>query len=211
MSINENYPHIADHIAEAMQRLGDMPETLPQRIEQAAAHISQQLVSGNKLLVQGTAGIAPLAGLFCYNLLQRYPEQRPALPAIILPSSNLPVAAELMPSGTPSQANSNSPEFRQFFRAAEAIANKGDVLLLLADQRMPGIIPALEQFHASRGASTILMAPEPASNSPGNTHTKHIPLEYDTIAGIHEMSLFILNTLGDMIDAAVFGGMHFSG
>jgi len=205
MSINENHPHIASHIAEAMQRLGDMPEDLPLCIEHAASQISEQLVNGHKLLVQGTAGIAPLAELFCYNLLQRYPEQRPALPAITLPSIAAPMAAAA--GGNESEKNR---EFRLVFRAAEAIANKGDVLLLLADQRMPGIIPAMEQFYASRGASTILIAPEPANSAPDNAHSKHIPLQYDTIAGIHEMSLFILNTLGDMIDASVFGGVHFS-
>ena len=209
MSINQDHPHIAAHIAEAMQHLGGLPESMPAIIEQAAAHISQQLVAGHKLLVQGTAGVAPLGDLFCYNLLQRYPDQRPALPAIALPAITLPAIA--LDRVTNSEATDASADFKGFLRASEAIASKGDVLLVLADQRLPGIERALEQLYISRGVSSVLLAPAgTVNNSPANAHTKHIPLEYDTIAGIHEMSLFILNTLGDMIDSTVFGGMQFA-
>ena len=130
------------------------------------------------------------------------------MPAIGLGGA-LPYVESSTDSKNTATNNSNEryPDFKKFFRSAEAIANSGDTLVVLADQRLHGITEALEQLYMSRGVTSVLLAPaSAASNSRAGNHTIHIPLEYDTIAGIHEMSLFILDTLGDMIEAGVFGG-----
>ena len=204
MSINQQHPYIAQHIAEAMQHLGGLSDEILEKMEDTAAHISEQLVAGHKLLVLGTPGIAPLGDLLCYNLLHRYPDQRPALPAIALSGI---IAYDESTTDREPVANRQKADFRPFFRAVEAIANSGDTLIVLADQRLPGILGALEQLYVGRGVTSVMIAPDSTEfANRSNSHTIQLSLECDTIAGIHETTLFILNTLGDMIESSVFGG-----
>lgn len=203
----QQHPDFAGRIAEAMQTLGGVDDATAARIDLAASHATSQMLAGHKLVVLGTPGVAALGELFCHGMLYRDADQRPALPAIALQGE---CRGSTSNSATQRRQddkhNDNGQAIRQFLRAAEAVSAAGDSLLVLCDQHMPGMREALQQLYVSRGVSSIIIAPaESGRRADAQAHCIDISLECDTVAARQQLTLFILHTLADIIEARVFG------
>ncbi|MGB5325769.1 MAG: hypothetical protein WBN40_10150 [Pseudomonadales bacterium] len=208
MSFQHDYPDFATYLADAMQHLGGLADESAARIENAAALASNQLVAGHKLVLLGTPGIAPLGELFCHGMLYSNADQRPALPAIAIQANASALSANDS-LRREEDAHSDGADMRQFLRAAEAVASAGDTLIVLSDQRLPALAQALENFYINRGVCSVLIAPDAlATTTSSPAHNIVISLECDTIASIQQVTLFILNSLADMIETRVFGDLN---
>lgn len=192
MNLSQEYPIVAANIADAMEHLGNISDILPARMEQAATHIAAQLTAGQKLMVLGVPGTRFLGELLCYNLVFRHSNEQPALPAM------------MMQNGLCSDDTSHI-DCKTLFRSTEALGNNGDILLLISDVNIPPLPQAFTDLYQARGITSIYIGPSQQIQSTSQErHTIYMPLESSKTPRLHEMSLFILNSLNAMIQSSVF-------
>ncbi|MBT8138298.1 MAG: hypothetical protein KJP25_00910 [Gammaproteobacteria bacterium] len=205
MSIQQEFPDFAEQLASVMQALGGQADQLAGGVEHAAALLTGQLLAGHKMVLLSTPALAPLAELFCHNMLYAAADHRPALPAIALCASDAGVAGFGGRRETDTQAT--PLDLRHFLRAAEAVTIAGDTLIVVAEQNLPALPAELDKLYANRGVNSVLLTPGQAGEKQhsATAHSIIISLECDTVAGLQQLSLFILNALADMIETRVFG------
>jgi D-sedoheptulose 7-phosphate isomerase len=114
-------------------------------VERVASMISESLKSGGKLLVFGNGGSAADAQHIAGELVNRFLQERRALPAISLTTD-----------GGVLTCIANDTGFEKVFaRQIEALGNKGDVCLAISTSgQSPNIIAACEQAR-SQGIQVI--------------------------------------------------------
>lgn len=215
MSIDN--PFIAAKIASTMEQLANLPPPLTSKIMDAGLLIANRLISGKKLFVLGLDDLAPFAQLLCQSLLYDNHEHRPALPALCLNDLVSPLAL----------ANSNGQPIA-IQRSLQALAQSGDVLLILsADKENPSIAAILD-YSAARDVTNIVARTANVTGNMGNhseDNDRHsarenlnrepLYLEYnsgnDNFTRTHEVILFILRCLSDIIDQQLFGDHNIAG
>lgn len=187
---------LGQSLAEAMQQLGGMTDELPQQIELAAKQIADRFIQGHQLLILAPPTARPLGQLFCHSLIHRQAATRPPMPALLLNPNMYTFADDQSANG----------ETEALFRQARALASSNDILLFLHDHDNAALRDSLNNFSLHSGTKSIYIGPmtdQPLAIS--TSQTIYIPLENTSIARMHEMTLFILNCLSDMIDDYVFG------
>ncbi len=189
---------ITERIAEAMQSLGGLPPELPNAIIDAGVHIAQQLVQEHKVIAVGVDSFAPLAQMFCNNLMYRDAELRPALPALSLNSDASGMAM--------ASAHENADAL--YNRPLKAMGQSGDVLLLLSqDLNSATAATTLATAKANNMTAIIIGANTEQLNIANDAQSLPLLLDEVNLTRMHEISLFILNCLNDIIDEQLFG-MH---
>ncbi|HAU67742.1 MAG TPA: hypothetical protein DHT34_06320 [Cellvibrionales bacterium] len=189
-------PFITERIAAAMQNLGGLPVELPNAIIDAGVHIAGQLVQEHKVIAVGIDSFAPLAQMFCNNLMYRDAELRPALPALSLNSDASGVAM--------AAAHENADAL--YSRPLKSIGKNGDVLLLLCQDLNSAIAATTLATAKANGMTAIIIGANSEQLTIKNdTQTLSLLLEEADLTRMHEISLFILNCLNDIIDEQLFG------
>ena len=98
--------------------MADAAATLPTSLDRVTAELHECLVRGNKLLACGNGGSAADAEHLVAELVGRYRDERPGLPALSLATGSATITA---------LANDYGYE-RVFARQIEALARPGDLL-----------------------------------------------------------------------------------
>ena len=176
-------PFLAERIADAMQSLGGFAEHLPPLIQDSGEQLGRCLVQGNKIHIAGSDALHWLAGLFSSNLVHSHALTRPSLPVLALDGRNTAQCA----------------------RELQLWGVKGDALIVLGnnDATLPEALLSVAQ---QRGMfSLVIGAIDDSLYQQSWPETIFLPVDYTTITRMHEMTLFILNCLGDIIDAQLFG------
>jgi len=189
-------PFITERIAAAMQNLGGLPPALPNAIIDAGVHIAGQLVQEHKVIAVGIDSFAPLAQMFCNNLMYRDAELRPALPALSLNSdaSGIAMAA----------AHENTDAL--YSRPLKSMGQNGDVLLLLSQDLHSAIVATTLATAKANGMTAIIIGANTEQQAIENdTQTLSLLFEEADLTRMHEISLFILNCLNDIVDEQLFG------
>ena len=189
-------PFITERIAAAMQNLGGLPPALPNAIIDAGVHIAGQLAQEHKVIAVGIDSFAPLAQMFCNNLMYRDAELRPALPALSLNSdaSGIAMAA----------AHENTDAL--YSRPLKSMGQNGDVLLLLSQDLHSAIVATTLATAKANGMTAIIIGANTEQQAIENdTQTLSLLLEETDLTRMHEISLFILNCLNDIVDEQLFG------
>ncbi|MDG1293463.1 MAG: hypothetical protein P8O99_05080 [Pseudomonadales bacterium] len=189
-------PFITERIAAAMQNLGGLPVELPNAIIDAGVHIAGQLVQEHKVIAVGIDSFAPLAQMFCNNLMYRDAELRPALPALSLNSDANGIAM--------AAAHENADAL--YSRPLKSMGKNGDVLLLLNQDLNSAIVATTLAAAKANGMTAIIIGTNSEQLTIKNdTQTLSLLLEEADLTRMHEISLFILNCLNDVIDEQLFG------
>jgi len=184
--------HFIDQcLAEAMQTLGNLPQPLPAAIAEAGLHLAQRLIAGQKIVVIGCQSLAPLSQLFCSNQIYRDADLRPALPVISLNNGDIAAA---IGQGEAKLA---------FCPPLQAIGQPGDALLLLCEDALSEIVASTLDCAHNQQMNTVVVGKNSAQCSA--QYNLQLPLEIENLTRMHEITLFILNSLNDMIDQQLFG------
>lgn len=186
MNLSQSYPDLSAHIAQGLEQLGNIPEELLQTIEQSAQLIANQLLSGGKILVAADTQNQGVAQAFHFDLFERYKQQQPGLPALLLPTC----------------ANDR---IDSFIRSAEILGQENDILLLVNSSELEVENNQLEQLHLNRGINSIYLG-QNLSGLIDAGFTLSLPLASENKYRQLEMNLFILHCLSVRIQSIVFQG-----
>jgi len=171
--------------------------TLPAAVVQAAATMAQAIFQGNKILVCGNGGSAAEALHFSSEMLNRFEQERPPLPAIALSAD----AATLTCIG-------NDYDFNEMFaKQVRALAQPGDVLFALTTSgRSPNILAAIDAAH-EREALVVLLSGRDGGSCAQRLAVKdtEIRIPESSTARIQEVHLMVIHHLCDAIDRHLFG------
>jgi D-sedoheptulose 7-phosphate isomerase len=193
-----DHPFIAERIADAMQSLGGLAEDLPPFIIVAGLNMAQQLINERKNLALGFDSFAPFPQLFCNSLMYNNAQQRPALPALLLNDNTCSTAIA---------AGESADSWA--IRPLQAFGQAGDVLLILAESANTHSVQTAVTAALGNNISCVVIAADGISqdSSSVNNDSNAIYLSLDSVnlTRMHELTLFILNCLNDIIDAQLFG------
>ncbi len=163
----------------------------------AANAVLDCLLNGNKLLSCGNGGSACDALRFTSEMINRFREERPGLPAIALASDIATLTAI-----------ANDHHYQDIFsRQVRALGQRGDILITLCTHgHSTNILHAIRAAH-DRGLHVIALTGHDGGKvasllAPDDLEIRvpaHDP------ARIQEMHLLILHSLCDVIDFRLFG------
>lgn len=154
-------------------------------IEKIVTMLSECFKSGSKLLIAGNGGSAAHAQHFAAELVGKYDKrERKALPAIALTTDTSILTAW-----------SNDYEFDTVFeRQVEALANEGDVLVVLSTSgNSPNLIKAVE-LAKEKGVKTIALLGKGGGKVKGMTDVELIVPSNETprIQEVHTLLVHVI-------------------
>ena len=181
---------IEQHLSELAALALVARDSLGPALAETMAAVADAVLSGRTVLSFGNGGSATQAQHFAAELVVRYKEDRPALPAIALTADTAILTA-----------CANDYDFDSVFaRQVEALGRPGDVALGLSTSgRSPNVVRALEAARG-RGMRTILLTGERgAAEAQRWDHGLVVP-SLET-AHIQEIHLALLHLLCRGVDA----------
>lgn len=160
------------------------------------------LLHGGKLLVCGNGPSAALAQILSNNLINRFERERPSLPAITL-------GCDL--TNVTSIANEKS--FNEVFaKEIKALANPGDILLILSSSGNPSnLVQAIQAAH-EKEMNVIALNGRDGGNIASllDANDRELRVPSHSRARIHEIHLLVIFCLCDLIDEHLFGPIECS-
>lgn len=171
-------------------------EALPAAIEKGAQMMVQCLLNGNKILTCGNGGSAGDAQHFSSELLNRFEQERPSLPAIALTTDT---------STLTSIANDYSYD-EVFSKQVRALGNKGDILLAVSTSgNSKNVIRAMEAA-LSRDMTIVALTGKDGGEMAGlmGERDAEIRVPSHRTARIQEVHLLAIHCLCDLIDRTLF-------
>ncbi len=188
---------IRHHFSESIQTKIHAADTLLDVIAVAARHIVACLLAGNKILSCGNGGSACDALHFSSEMVNRFRQERPGLPAIALTAD----VATLT-----SIANDYSYE-DIFARQVRALGHSGDILLAISTSgNSPNVIHAIRAAH-DRKLNVIALTGNEGGKIADLMSEQDVEIRVpatDT-ARIQETHLLVIHSLCDVIEQQLFG------
>lgn len=171
-------------------------DTVIDDIHRAGEIMVKSLLNNHKFLICGNGGSASIAQRFSANMLNRYSEQRPSLPAISL-SCN--------PTTLTGIATDN--HFSQVFsKQIKALGQTGDVLVVIsATGNSNNTLEAVETAH-NRDIKVVAITGGDGGELALilDTDDVEIRVPSDHYPRIQEIQLVIIHSLCDMIERSLF-------
>lgn len=196
--MNDLIDRIKANFTDSIQIKINAADALLNIIAEASEELVQVLLEGHKILTCGNGGSACDALRFSSEMLNRFKQERPGLPAIAL---NADISTMT--------AIANDYHFSDVYaRQIRAIAQSGDALLVISTSgNSANIISAIKAAH-DKNMSIIALTGFDGGKVVEHLREKDIEIRvpaYDT-ARIQETHLLILHCLCDIIDFRLFGG-----
>ncbi len=188
---------VQHHFQHSMSTLQDTQTVLTESICVAAERITQSLLQGGKILVCGNGGSAALAQYFCALLINRFERERPALPAIALPSDAVALTAI-----------ASDLQYKSVYaQQIRALGQNTDLLLVLTSGRNSANLREAVSAAFDREMPVIVISCEESGNvsemlKPGDLELR-IPVR--AACRSQEAQLTVLHCLCDLIDVQIFG------
>ncbi len=173
-------------------------EALAPLIAEASEMIVHSLINEGKLLVCGNGTSAASAQILTANLINRFEQERPGLPAIALGTDLTHYTAN---DGQQNEA---------FARQIRALGQAGDLLILISTSGNPSnLIQAVRAAH-DREMCVIALTGRDGGNIASLLDVNDIELrvEVNARARIHEVHLLSIFCLCELIDLQLFGGLE---
>ncbi|RDI44761.1 phosphoheptose isomerase [Aquicella lusitana] len=166
-------------------------------IAEASEEIVQALLEGHKILSCGNGGSACEALHFSSEMLNRFKQERPGLPAIAL-TSDIPTLTAI----------ANDYHFSDVFaKQIRAMGHAGDLLLAISTSgNSANIVNAIKAAH-DKNMGVIALTGYDGGKIVDHLQEKDIEIRvpaYDT-ARIQETHLLIIHCICDIIDFRLFG------
>ena len=166
-------------------------------IAEASEEIVQALLEGHKILSCGNGGSACDAMHFSSEMLNRFKQERPGLPAIAL-TTDMPTLTSI----------ANDYHYSEIFaKQIRAIGQPGDILLAITTSgNSPNVVNAIKAAH-DKHMGVIALTGYDGGKIADTLQEKDIEIRvpaYDT-ARIQETHLLIIHCICDIIDFRLFG------
>jgi phosphoheptose isomerase len=166
-------------------------------IAEAGEEMVQALLEGHKILTCGNGGSSCDAVHFSSEMLNRFKQERPGLPAIALTADMATITAI-----------GNDYHFSDIFaKQVRALGQSGDVLLAITTSgNSANIVNAVKAAH-DKGMVVIALTGHDGGKIVEHLQEKDIEIRvpaYDT-ARIQETHLLVIHCICDIIDFRLFG------
>jgi D-sedoheptulose 7-phosphate isomerase len=192
------YQIIADNFQGTIETIAMSVDDLAAAIEQSSQLLATALLTDRKIIACGNGVDAALAQLFVCNLLNRFEQDRPALPALSLSADTASVTA-IAQSGAFSDI---------FSRQLRALGQAGDVLLCISSsESASNLLRAIQMAH-DRDMGVIVMSSLLDNSLASILRPEDVELRINTTrqARIVEMHTMAIHSLCELIDHTLFGG-----
>lgn len=195
--MNNLIERIRHNFTESIQTKITTADSILNIIAEASEEIVQSLLEGHKVLACGNGGSACDALHFSSEMLNRFKQERPSLPAIALTADT----ATLTSIG-------NDYHFSEVFaKQVRALGQEGDVLLAITTSgNSVNIINAIKAAH-DKNMSVVALTGYDGGKLVEYLREKDIEIRvpaYET-ARIQETHLLIIHCICDIIDYRLFG------
>lgn len=191
------YQIIADNFQNTIETIAMSVDTLAETIERSSQLMVRALLADRKIIACGNGVDAALAQLFACNLLNRFEEDRPALPALTLGSDSASVTAIARTSG-----------FNDIFsRQLRALGQAEDVLLCINSSQGTGNLVRAVQTAQERNMGVIVMSNSGDGELGALLRPEDVELRVPTTRQVRivEMHTMALHSICELIDQSLFG------
>lgn len=191
------YQIIADNFQNTIETIAMSADNLAETIERGSQLMVRALLADRKIIACGNGVDAALAQLFACNLLNRFEEDRPALPALTLGSDSASVTAIARTSG-----------FNDIFsRQLRALGQAEDVLLCINSSQGTGNLVRAVQTAQERNMGVIVMSNSGDGELGALLRPEDVELRVPTTRQVRivEMHTMALHSICELIDQSLFG------
>jgi|WetSurMetagenome_2_1015567.scaffolds.fasta_scaffold107821_2 phosphoheptose isomerase len=194
------YQIIAANFQSTIETISMSVDTLAEKIERGSQLISSALLADRKIIACGNGVDAALTQLFACNLLNRFEEDRPALPALTLGADNACVTAI-------AQSSSINDIFSRQLRA---LGQAGDILLCISSSRAAGNLLRALQTAQERNMGVIVLSNSRDGELSALMRPEDVHLQVPATrqARIVEMHTMIIHSFCELIDHNLFGNYN---
>jgi len=195
--MNNIIERIKNNFSDSIQTKINTADMLLPTIGLASEKIVRCLLDGHKILSCGNGGSACDAQHFSGEMLNRYKQERPSLPAIALTADTSTLTSI-----------ANDYHYNEVFaKQIRALGQAGDILLAITTSgNSPNILNAIKAAH-DRAMQVIAMTGYDGGKIPGALQENDIEIRvpaYDT-QRIQETHILIIHCICDIIDFQLFG------
>lgn len=184
--------------ASHMEYTAHAASTTGPAIESAADALVEALLRDGKILACANGSANILTQYFCTALLNRFEQDRPALPAINLGAD-----------ATTYSAICRDNRFNDTFsRQVRAIGKPGDLLLVVVDDgHKANLIQAIQAAH-DRDMNVVVLSAREKSDITSLMHPEDHEIALNDLSPSEAVPLLlvIINALCSLIDSKLFGG-----
>ncbi len=188
---------VIDNFAESIRIKTDAINQLAPAIAYAAESLTACLLNGNKILCCGNGGSAADAQHFASEMINRFEQERPGLPAIALTTDSSVLTSI-----------ANDYQYADVFsRQVRALGQTDDTLLAISTSGAShSIIHAIDAAH-DRRMSVIALTGRNGGQVAEMLQDTDMELRVpaDSTARIQEVHLMIIHSLCDLIDHKLIG------
>lgn len=182
---------------ESIQTTIHAADAILSMIAEASEEMVRALLDGHKILLVGNGSSSALAMLFGAVMINRFQQERPSLPALVI-GTDLPTVSAITEDYHFSDA---------YAKQIRALGQPGDILLILSTTgHAPNIINAIKAAH-DKNISVIALTGQEEGKLPDYLRETDIAISIPTTSAprIHEAHLLILHCFADVIDMRLFG------
>lgn len=195
--MNSITERIRQSFTDSIQTKINAADALNNIIAEASEEVVQALLEGKKILTCGNGGSACDAMHFSSEMLNRFKQERPGLPAIAL-VCDMPTLTSI----------SNDYHFSDIFaKQIRAIGHAGDILLAISTSgNSPNIVNAIKAAH-DKNMIVIALTGNDGGKIVDHLFEKDIEIRVPATetARIQETHLLIIHCICDIIDFRLFG------
>jgi phosphoheptose isomerase len=195
--MNSLIERIKINFTDSIQTKISAADTILPMIAEAAEEMVQALLEGHKILSCGNGGSACDAMHFSSEMLNRFKQERPGLPAIAL-TADTPTLTSI----------ANDYHFSDVFaKQVRTLGQSGDLLLAISTSgNSTNVVNAMKAAH-DKNMGVIALTVYDGGKIVDHLHEKDIEIRvpaHDT-ARIQETHLLIIHCICDIIDFRLFG------
>lgn len=188
---------IREHFAQSIETKQHAVEALAGPAVQAGELMIDSLRNGHKILSCGNGGSAADAQHFSSELLNRFEQERPELPAVALTTDSSTLTAI-----------ANDYAYEEIFaKQVRALGQPGDILLAISTSgNSANVIRAIHAAH-DRNMNIVAFTGRDGGQMAATLKSTDIELRVpaERTARIQEVHLLLIHCLCDLIDARMFG------
>ena len=194
------YQIIADNFQNTIETIAMSVDTLAETIERGSQLMVTALLADRKIIACGNGVDAALAQLFACNLINRFEEDRPALPALTLGADNTAITAI-------AQSSSINDVFSRQLRA---LGQADDILLCINSSRGARNLVRAVQTAQERNMGVIVLSNSRDSELGALIRPEDVQLQVPATrqARIVEMHTMVIHNLCELIDHSLFGNYN---
>lgn len=197
MLMNNIIERVKQNFTDSIQTKINAADSILNIIAEASEEIVQALLEGHKILTCGNGGSACDAQHFSSQMLNRFKQERPSLPAIAL-TADMPTLSAI----------ANDYHFSDIFaKQIRALGQAGDLLLAISTSgNSTNVVNAIKAAH-DKNMSVIALTGNDGGKILDHLFEKDIEIRVPAVdtARIQETHLLIIHCICDIIDFRLFG------